>query len=688
MSERIFRFRAIGNWLMIVFVALLASACGQNEPGDVAAPSVIATSPINTQTSVPVGTTAVTATFSEAVDPATVNATSFLLRGADGTTIPGTVTYSGVIATYTLAGALSPNTTYTATITTTVRDLEGNPVASTFTWQFTTGVAPDVTPPTINSVDPADGTANVPGNRRVTATFSEAIDPASVGATGFTLTGPGGATVAGTVEVSGSTLTFTPGSPGATAMLAPNTAYIANITTVVTDLAGNALASGRTWTFTTGAVLDTTSPTVVLTEPANTQTNIPVNATIAATFSEAINAATLTATSFVVAGPDGTPLVGEYAYSGNTATFTPTFPLAPSTVFTVTVTSAVTDLAGNALISGVVPNPWTFTTNAAPDVTAPSIVLTYPPDQATNVCINSTVTVRFSENIAAADTFNDSTFIVSGPDGVQLDGTLTYNATTRVGTFTQAANFLPNTTYTARVTNGITDRAGNRLVPSAIPNPWTFTVGATNLVCQNPVPLRSLVGFAVVADGGLTITAGPVTVTGDIGLAPVTTCVLCDTDLVLNGTRYNNDAIALQAKADLLLALNDAGGRPTGPDASTLDGQTLTPGVYSAAATMSLSDDALLTLDALGDTNAVWVFQAGTDLNLGARTFLTFANGAQPRNVFWVVNGNMVLGSNGRTGGSFFVNGSINLGNSARVRGRVLSNAGAITLRRNFVEIE
>ena len=166
----------------------------------------------------------------------------------------------------------------------------------------------------------------------------------------------------------------------------------------------------------------------------------------------------------------------------------------------MTLTNAITDLAGNPLIAGVVPNPWTFTTNAAPDVTAPFIVQTYPPNAATEICINSVVTVRFSENIAAADTFNDTTFIVAGPDGVQLDGTLTYNATTRVGTFTQAANFLPGVTYTARVTNGITDRAGNRLVPSATVNPWTFTIGATNLVCQNPVPLRSLISFAVVAD--------------------------------------------------------------------------------------------------------------------------------------------------------------------------------------------
>jgi len=698
MRERIVNTRTIGNWLMLLFVALLSSACGENQPGDVVGPSVIATSPINTQTSVPISTTAITATFNEEVDPATVNSTSFLLRSkTDGTTIPGTVTYSGVVATYTVSSPLAPDTTYVATITTTVRDLEGNPVANTFTWEFTTGPAPDLTPPTINSVDPADGTPNVPGNRRVTATFSEAIAPASVGATGFTLTGPEGASVAGTVDVSGATLTFTPGTAGATALLAPNTTYTATITTVLTDLAGNALVEGRVWTFTTGAVLDTTAPTLALTEPADAETNVAVNTTIAATFSEPINVATLTESSFIVTGPGGAAIAGTFTYSGNTATFTPVAPLLASTDYTVTITNAVTDLAGNALTASVVPNPWTFSTGLAPDVIAPFVILTYPPNSASDVCINAVVTVRFSENIDAPATLNEENFFVTGPDGRPLAGTLTYNATTRVATFTQAANFLPNTVYTATVTDDVMDRAGNRLVPSATPNPWTFTVGETNQVCQNPVPLRSLSSFAIVADAGLTITEVPdpdpavMAVNGDIGLAPTTTCVRCELPFLgLNGSLYQADdeGVAAQAKSDLARAFTDARGRPQGPDASVLDSRTLTPGVYSAASAMTLSDDGVLTLDALGDTNAVWVFQAGGDLNIGDRSNIVLANGAQRKNVFWVVDDDLSIGSNSRGFGSYFVNGDINVGNRARIRGRLLSSNGAVSLRRNLVEVE
>ncbi|MBA4284531.1 MAG: hypothetical protein C0434_03250 [Xanthomonadaceae bacterium] len=696
MRERIVSTRNVGNWLTIVFLALLVAACGENQQGDVIGPNVVATSPISTQTNVPVSTTAVTATFSEALDPTTINGTSFLLRSkVDGAAIAGTVTYSGVIATYTLAAPLAPDTTYVATITSTVRDLEGNPAPNAFVWEFTTGPAPDLTPPTINTVDPVAGTANVPANRRVTVTFSEAIDPASVGSTGFTLTAPGGVAVAGTIAVSGNTLTFTPGSAGATALLTPNTLYTGTITTVITDLAGNALVEGRVFTFTTGAVLDTTAPTLALTEPAAAETNVAVNATISATFSEPINVATLTATSFVVTGPGGAAVPGSFAYSGNTATFTPAAPLAASTGYTVTITSAVTDLAGNALTSGVVSNPWTFTTGLAPDVTAPFVTLTYPPNDATSICINSVVTVTFNENIDVRTLTSDN-FFITGPDGQRLDGSLSYNATSRIATFTQAVNFLANSVYTATVTSGITDRAGNPLVASATANPWTFTIGDTTLVCQAPVPLRSLSSFAVVAGAGLTISDVPdpdptvMTINGDVGLSPVSTCVRCaEPFLGLNGTLYQNDAagVAAQAQSDLVLAINDARGRLQRPDSGVLDGRTLAPGVYTAAA-MSLSSDALLTLDALGDTNAVWVFQVSGNLSFGDRARLQPLRGAQAKNVFWVVDGNLLVGRNAVVAGSYFVSGNINVDNGARVLGRLLSSSGAVSLRRNLVEVE
>ncbi|WP_295679109.1 Ig-like domain-containing protein, partial [uncultured Nevskia sp.] len=646
MRDRKNHFRTIGNWLALVLLASLVSACGENQTGDVTPPTVIATSPINTQTGVPVSTTAVTATFSESINPATINGASFLLTAGEGGAVAGTVSYSGVVASYTLAAPLAPNTTYTATITTAVLDLADNALASNFTWQFTTGALPDTTPPQVNAVDPANDSADVPSNRRIVATFSEAIDPASLDANSFTLTGLGGAPVAGTASVSGSVLTFTPGNGTTTAQLQNNTIYTATLAAGITDLSGNPLGTAFTWTFTTGVIDDTTSPTVVLTDPFAGEVGTPVNAQITVTFSEVINAATLTASSFTVTDPSNAVVAGTIAYSGNSATFTPSAPLAASTLFTVTVSNAVTDLAGNALVGSVIQNPYQFTTGLAPDVTPPFVNLTSPPAAATNVCINSTINARFNETIDA-NTINAASFIVTAPGGAQVPGAVTYNATTRVATFRQSENFIADTVYTVTVTNAVTDRAGNALVVGTVPNPWTFRVGPTNTVCQLPVPLRSLVSFALVGGtGGLNNTAGPTTVTGDIALAPSTTCLMCAApDLVLNGTIYSNEAVANQAKADLRLAFDDAHGRPTGATTPLLGGLTLTPGVYSSATTMSIADGTTLTLDALGDSSAVWVFQVGTDLTFGAGSQIVLANGATATNVFWVVDGAITSGS-------------------------------------------
>jgi hypothetical protein len=108
---------------------------------------------------------------------------------------------------------------------------------------------------------------------------------------------------------------------------------------------------------------DTTAPTVLSTVPLNTATGTAVNSTITATFSEAMNNATIIAANFTVAA-GATPVTGIVTYDTPTwtATFTPSAVLANSTLYTATVTTAVTDAAGNALAANKV---WTFTTAAA-----------------------------------------------------------------------------------------------------------------------------------------------------------------------------------------------------------------------------------------------------------------------------------------------------------------------------------
>src|SRR5438105_12050393 len=94
--------------------------------------------------------------------------------------------------------------------------------------------------------------------------------------------------VAGTVNYSGVTATFTPPSD-----LAPLTTYTASISAGAKDLAGNALVADFVWSFTTGVIPDTTAPTVSATVPANSATGVGITAQIATTFSRPVDDSTV-----------------------------------------------------------------------------------------------------------------------------------------------------------------------------------------------------------------------------------------------------------------------------------------------------------------------------------------------------------------------------------------------------------
>lgn len=112
-----------------------------------------------------------------------------------------------------------------------------------------TGILRDTTAPVVLSTSPFDTAINVPINKKINSTFSEAMDPLTISTANYSISGPGTMSVAGTVsyDAIGNIATFTP-----VAELAPNSTFTARITTDVRDIAGNALASSFLWSFTTG----------------------------------------------------------------------------------------------------------------------------------------------------------------------------------------------------------------------------------------------------------------------------------------------------------------------------------------------------------------------------------------------------------------------------------------------------
>lgn len=431
-------------------------------------PSVILISPANGAVGVSTSAT-VSVTFSEALDASTINATSFTLRAtASGTVIPGTVVYNAAtrVATFTPTSPLATNTAFTVTIAGTVRDVAGNQLGTTFQSMFTTG---DNVPPTVVSTTPLDLATNVSPAVVLSATFSEAMDPASINAMTFTLRVTAtGAPVAGTVAYNAptTTATFTPSSP-----LAGGTTYTATITTGAKDAAGNGLASARTWTFITA---DNVPPTVRTVSPADSAINVATNTAVTVTFSKQINASTVNQMTFNVRNTGtGAPVAGvvTYSASNNTATFTPSGPLANSTNYTVTVTRGVTDTSGNPLASQFMSS---FTTIPVPDTTRPTVVGTTPPRGEANVAVNTAVTVSFSEPMDASFITTSTVLLATTVGGTPVPGSVTYNATTNTATFTPSTPLANGTGYTITVTTGVRDTAGNRLLAD-------FTSGFTTI---------------------------------------------------------------------------------------------------------------------------------------------------------------------------------------------------------------
>jgi hypothetical protein len=214
-----------------------------------APPTVISETPPNGAVGV-CPNTVVTATFSQAMNPTTINGTTFTVTGPGTTPVAGVVTYAVSTATFTPSSPLALNTTYTATVTTGATDVFGNALASNFVWTFQTSATPCAAP-TVISVAPPNAATGICPNTIVTATFSEAMNASTINTTTFTLTGPGLTQVAGAVTyvASSDVATFTPTNP-----LALNTLYTATITTGAHDIGGDPLASNYVWTFMTSAV--------------------------------------------------------------------------------------------------------------------------------------------------------------------------------------------------------------------------------------------------------------------------------------------------------------------------------------------------------------------------------------------------------------------------------------------------
>jgi len=197
-----------------------------------------------------------------------VNASSFTVACPSGTPVVATITYDATsrIATLQHAAAFPISTTCVAKVSTAAQDTAGIALATDYAWSFTTGTSADTTAPSITLTrSPAAGSTTVCLSKSVNVTFSEPMDPTTITATNFYVSGPapGNVLVPGaiTYDVLSNTATFAvTNPPGFTA----TTLYTTTVTTGVRDLAGNSMAANDTATFTTNTLACTPVETVTL----------------------------------------------------------------------------------------------------------------------------------------------------------------------------------------------------------------------------------------------------------------------------------------------------------------------------------------------------------------------------------------------------------------------------------------
>jgi ketosteroid isomerase-like protein len=508
--------------------------------GTITAPTAVFTDPANNATGVLLNQI-VAVTFSMPMDPLTLTGTTFTLKKGV-TPITGTVSYTGIIASFTPSGNLLPGTTYTATITTGAQNVPGTPLTSDYVWTFTTV---SIAPPTVISTDPANNATGIPLNKTVTAAFSAPMDPLTLTATTFTVT-QGVTPVAGTVSYTGTTASFIP-----TSNLVASTVYTATITTGAKSILGTAMAIDYVWTFTSGTLA---APTVISTDPVNNTTGIVLNKVVKATFSAAMDPLTLTATTFTLK-LGATTVAGSVTYTGTTASFTPTSNLLSGTTYKATITTGAKNVAGTPLANDFV---WTFTT-----VMAPTVISTDPANFAAGVVLNKVVKANFSTAMDPL-TLTTTTFTVK-KGATTVAGSVTYTGTT--ASFTPTSNLLSGITYTATITTGAKNVSGTALANDFV---WTFTTvsaapptvistdpanNATGVLLNKkvtaifsaPMDPLTLTSTTFTVKQGVTLVAGTVSYTG-------TTASFAPTSNLLASTVYTA-TITTGAKSVLGTAL-------------------------------------------------------------------------------------------------------------------------------------
>ena len=310
----------------------------------------------------------------------------------------------------------------------------------------------------------------------------------------------------------------------------------------------------------------------------------------------------------------------------------------------------------------------------------------------------STATVTLAGNQVRFSTAAPPTITITGGDAVTttdvtptISGTSSAAAASRVTvSVTGQALALPTTvgldgTWTVAVTTALT--AGAHDVVARVRAPSGDGAAASQVLTVEvspPVVALGSAGTYSVLGGTAVVSTGATSLSGDLGVSPSTTVTgFGPAEGTLDGTIHAGDTVAALALADLAAALDDASSRvPHTEIASDLAGRTFHRGVHHSTAALALTGT--VTLDAGGDADAVFIFQADAAFTTSAGSTVVLANGARAANVYWVVAGAAGTGAGTSLVGTVLAEGAITLGATTTLEGRALS-LGTVTLAGNLL---
>ncbi|WP_421895243.1 ice-binding family protein [Marinoscillum sp.] len=428
------------------------------------------------------------------------------------------------------------------------------------------------------------------------------------------------------------------------------------------------------------------APAVVSSNPAENDVDVATNTAVEITFNKEMDATTINTTTFTLL-KGTTAVAGTVAYSEQTATFSSVSNLEASTLYTGTLTNAVKDMSGQAIANNYT---FSFTTGVVVDETPPTVVSTNPTNNSTNVARNKVISITFSEAMSSASFTSTSFIVVQGTNPVA--GSVEYAD--------KVARFIPDNildasvSYTATVTTDVKDLAGNAI---AITKAWTFTTGAK--AGLSVVNLGASGNYVILAKTA--INNSPTSeITGDLGLSPAATSFITGFGLTdatgyatspqVTGKVYAADMAPptntnlTTSVENMITAYNDASGRPS-PDFSELGtgnigGMTLEAGLYKWTNTVTMPSDVTIS----GSADDVWIFQIAGDMTMSSAVNITLSGGAQAKNIFWQVAGEVVLGTTSHFEGIILSKTGITLQTGASMNGRALSQT-AVILDKNAV---